>query len=56
MTKFVSTIAVVILGVVAVIGAVGPRIAAVLHALVPVIGITGVTVAILRAVWWYTRH
>jgi hypothetical protein len=54
-TKFVSTIAVVILGVVA-IGAVGPRIAAVLHALAPVIAITGVTAAILRAVWWYTRH
>jgi hypothetical protein len=55
-TKFVSTIAVVILGLVVAIGAVGPRIAAVLHALVPVIAITGVTAAILRAVWCYTRH
>lgn len=54
MTKFVTTTAVVILGLVA-LGAVGPRIAAVLHALVPVIAVTGVTVAMLRAMWWYTR-
>lgn len=54
MTKFVSTIAVVILGVVA-IGAVGPRIAQVIGALVQLVLVVGVVVAVLRVVWFYTR-
>lgn len=54
MTKFVSTIAVVILGVVA-IGAVGPRIAQIIGALVPLVLVVGVVVAVLRVVWFYTR-
>jgi hypothetical protein len=54
-TKFVLTIAVVILGVVA-IGAIGPRIAAVLHALVPVILVAGVVAIGWRFASWYTRH
>ncbi len=55
MTKLVSTLAVVVLGLVA-LGAVGPRIAAILHALVPVILVTAISAAVLRAVWWYTRR
>jgi hypothetical protein len=54
MTKLISTLAVVVLGLVA-FGAVGPSIAAVLHAVVPVILVVGVVVAVLRLVWFYTR-
>lgn len=54
MTKFISTIIVVILGLVA-IGAVGPRIAAILNASVPVILVTAIAVAVLRILWFYTR-
>lgn len=55
MTKLVSTLAVVILGLAA-LGAVGPRVAAILNALVPVILVTAISAAILRAVWFYTRR
>jgi hypothetical protein len=54
MTKLVSTIAIVVLGLVA-LGAVGPKIAAILAALVPVILVGGIIVAVLRLVWFYTR-
>jgi hypothetical protein len=54
-TKFVSTLAVVILGLVA-LGAVGPRISAVLHALVPLVLVLAISAAVLRAVWFYTRE
>ena len=54
-TKLAGTLAVVILGLVA-LGAVGPRIAAILNALVPVILVTAIAAAVLRAVWFYTRR
>jgi hypothetical protein len=54
MTKLISTLAVVVLGLVA-LGAVGPRIAVILNALVPLVLVVGVLVAVLRIVWWYTR-
>jgi hypothetical protein len=54
MTKLVSTLAVVVLGLVA-LGAVGPRIAVILNALVPLVFVAAVSAAVLRAVWWYTR-
>jgi hypothetical protein len=54
-TKLVSTLAVVVLGLVA-LGAVGPRIAAILTALVPVILVTAIAAAVLRIVWFYTRR
>jgi hypothetical protein len=54
-TRLVTLLAVVVLGLVA-LGAVGPRIAAILNALVPVILVTAISAAVLRAVWWYTRR
>jgi hypothetical protein len=54
MTKLVSTLAILILGLVA-LGAVGPRIAAIIGALVPLVLVVGVVAAVLRAVWFYTR-
>jgi hypothetical protein len=54
-TKLVSTLAVVILGLVA-LGAVGPRIAVILNALVPVILIVSISAAVLRIIWVYTRR
>jgi hypothetical protein len=54
-TRLVTVLAVVILGLVA-LGAVGPRIAAILNALVPVILVTAISAAVLRAVWFYTRR
>ncbi|MGA2454865.1 MAG: hypothetical protein ABSG93_15225 [Solirubrobacteraceae bacterium] len=55
MTKLVSTVAIVVLGLVA-LGAVGPRIAQILGALVPVILVTAIAAAVLRVVWFYTRR
>ncbi len=54
MTKFLSTLAIVVLGLVA-LGAVGPRIAAILSAAVPLVLVVGIVVAVLRLVWFYTR-
>jgi hypothetical protein len=54
MTKLVSTFGLVLLGL-AVLGTVGPGIAVVLNALVPVVLVAAVAVAVLRVVWWYTR-
>jgi hypothetical protein len=53
-TKLVSALAVVILGLVA-LGAVGPRLAAIVNALVPLVLVGAISAAVLRAVWWYTR-
>jgi hypothetical protein len=53
-TKLVSTLAVVVLGLVA-LGAVGPRLAVILNALVPLLLVAAISAAALRAVWWYTR-
>jgi hypothetical protein len=55
MTKLASTLAVVILGLVA-LGAVAPRLAAILNALVPVILVAAISAGVLRAVWFYTRR
>lgn len=55
MTKLVSTLAILVLGLVA-LGAVGPRVAQLLGALVPVILVTAITAAVLRLVWFYTRR
>ena len=54
MTKLVSTLAVLILGLVA-LGAVGPRIAQIINAMVPLVLVVGIVAAVLRAVWFYTR-
>jgi hypothetical protein len=54
MTKLISTLAIVVLGLVA-LGAAGHRIAAILNALVPVILVTAIAAAVLRVVWFYTR-
>jgi uncharacterized membrane protein YdjX (TVP38/TMEM64 family) len=54
-TKLISTIALVILGLVA-LGAVGPKLAPVIAALVPLVLVVGVVVAVLRMTWWYTRR
>jgi hypothetical protein len=54
-TKLISTLAIVVLGLVA-LGAVGPRIAAILNALVPLILVTAIAAAVLRVVWFYTRR
>jgi hypothetical protein len=54
MTKLISTLAIVVLGLVA-LGAVGPRIAQIIGALVPLVLVVGVVVAVLRVVWFYTR-
>jgi hypothetical protein len=53
-TKLISTLAIVVLGLVA-LGAVGPRIAQIIGALVPLVLVVGVVVAVLRVVWFYTR-
>ena len=55
MTKLVSTLTMVVLGLAA-LGAVGPRIAQILGALVPVIIVTAIAAAVLRVVWFYTRR
>jgi hypothetical protein len=54
MTKLISMIVVVILGLVAV-GAVAPSIAVIFNALVPLVLVIGVVAAVLRIVWWRTR-
>ncbi len=54
MTKFITTVTIVVLGLAA-LGVVGPRIAVILNALVPVILVTAVVAAVLRVLWFYTR-
>jgi hypothetical protein len=53
MTRFIWTVVLAVLGLVA-LGAVGPRIAQLIHAFVPLVLVVGVVVAALRAVWWLT--
>jgi hypothetical protein len=53
-TKFIWTVVLAVLGLVA-LGAVGPRIAQLIHAFVPLVLVLGVVAAVLRVVWWYTR-
>jgi hypothetical protein len=54
MTKLLSTLAIVVMGLVA-LGAIGPRIAQLIGALVPLVLVIGIVAAGLRLVWWYTR-
>jgi hypothetical protein len=54
MTKLLSTVAILVLGLIA-LGTEETKIAAILHALVPIILVAGITAGVLRAVWWYTR-
>jgi len=54
-TKLISTLAIVVLGLVA-LGAVGPRLAQIIGALVPLVLVVGIVAAVLRAVWFYTRR
>lgn len=53
MTRIISTVIVVILGLVAV-GTVGPSIVGVINAAAALALIVGVVVALLRIVWWRT--
>lgn len=55
MTKLVTTVAVVVLGLVA-LGAVAPRMVQLLAALVPVILVVAISAAVLRLVWFHTRR
>jgi hypothetical protein len=55
MTKLVTTLAVVVLGLVA-LGAIAPRIAQIMSALVPLVMVVGIVAAVLRVVWFYTRR
>jgi hypothetical protein len=54
MTKLVSVLLAVLMIVVA-LAAVGPRIAQIINALVPLVLVVGVVAAVLRVVWFYTR-
>jgi hypothetical protein len=54
MTKLISTLAIIVVGLVA-LSAVGPALARLVSALVPLILVVGIVVAVLRLVWWYTR-
>jgi uncharacterized membrane protein len=53
-TKAVTTIVTVILVVMS-LAAVAPRITEILGALPPVILISAISAAVLRAIWFYTR-
>ncbi len=55
MSKLISTLMVVVLGLVA-LGAVGPRLAVIVNSLVPLVLVVAISAGVLRAVWWYTRH
>jgi hypothetical protein len=50
-----KALAILMLGLIA-LGAVGPSIAAILNALVPLVLVVGIVAAVLRAVWFYTRR
>jgi hypothetical protein len=54
MNKIISTLAIVVLGLVA-LGAVGPGLARLVGSLVPLVPVMGIVVAVLRVVWFYTR-
>jgi hypothetical protein len=54
MTKLISTLALVVVGLVA-LGSVGPSLTRLINAFVPLILVVGIVVAVLRLVWFYTR-
>lgn len=55
MTKLLSTLTIVVLGLVA-LAAAGPTLARLIAALVPLVLVVGVVAAVLRVVWTYTRR
>jgi hypothetical protein len=55
MTKLISTLAIVVLGLAA-LAAVGPALAKLVAALVPLVLVAGIVAAVLRLVWFYTRR
>jgi hypothetical protein len=52
--QLAGVLVLILAGLVA-LNAVGPRIAQIIGALVPLVLTVGVVVAVLRVVWWYTR-
>jgi len=54
MNKLISTLAIVVVGLVA-LGSVGPSLARLVAALVPLVLVVGIVVAVLRLVCFYTR-
>jgi hypothetical protein len=52
--KLIPTVLLVIVGLVA-LADVGPALARLIGALVPLVLVIGVVVAVLRLVWWHTR-
>ena len=54
MTKLISTLALLVVGLVA-LGSVGPSLTRLVGALVPLMLVAGIVVAVLRLVWFYTR-
>jgi hypothetical protein len=54
MNKAISTLAIVVVGLVA-LGAVGPALARLAGALVPLVLVIGIVAGALRWVWFYTR-
>jgi hypothetical protein len=55
MTKLISTLAIVVIGLVA-LAAVGPALAKLVTALVPLVLVVGIVAAALRLVWAYTKR
>ena len=55
MTKALSSLALVVAGLVA-LAAVGPALARLISALVPLVLVVGVVAAVLRVVWFHTRR
>jgi len=52
--KLLQSAGLVVVGLVAITVA-SPALARLAHALIPLVVTIGVVVALLRAVWWYTR-
>jgi hypothetical protein len=54
MTKLVSTLLVVVVGLVT-LAAAGPALAKLASSLVPLVLVLGIVIAVLRLVWFYTH-
>lgn len=54
MTKLTSTLALVVVGLVA-LGSIGPGLTRLVGALVPLVLVVGIVAAVLRLVWFHTR-
>lgn len=55
MTKLLSTLAIVIVGLAA-LAVAGPVLTQLIHSLVPLVLASGIVAAVLRIVWTYTRR